>query len=182
MLGKHHSEDTRKRMSESHIKLAANMSYEEKHAIAMKAIETRREKGTINNTTSNAYSRTKGGTRKDLGQYFRSSWEANIARVLDYEDIEWIYEYKRFYFKDNSSHILSYQPDFYLPQFNKWIEVKGWFDDKSKIRLKKFKKEYPEENNNLIVIDEKFYYEISSELNYKITYWEYGSKEYNPYM
>lgn len=44
MLGKHHSEDTRKRMSESHIKLAANMSYEEKHAIAMKAIETRREK------------------------------------------------------------------------------------------------------------------------------------------
>ena len=34
---------------------------------------------------SNPYSRTKSGKRKDLNNtYFRSSWEANIARFYNY--------------------------------------------------------------------------------------------------
>lgn len=178
MLGKHHSEETKKQMSKSHIELAASMTYDEKHEIAMKALKTKKKKGTTNNTTSNAYSRTKGGKRKDLNnQYFRSSWEANIARILNYEDIEWNYECQRFYFEDESDHVLSYQPDFYLPQFHKWIEVKGWMDEKSKIRLEKFKKEYPEENENLIIIDKEFYNSLSDEFKYVVWYWEDGSKK-----
>ena len=176
MLGKHHSEDTREKMSKVHIELAANMSYEEKHAIAMKAIETKIKNNISPQTTSNSYSRTKGGIRKDLGIYFRSSWEANIARILDYENIEWKYEYKRFYFDDKSDGILSYQPDFYLPQFHKWIEVKGWMDEKSKIRLNRFSIEYPDQNKNLILIDEHFYHDLQKEFKDIITYWEDSSR------
>lgn len=176
MLGKHHSEDSKKRMSNAHKELAASMSYEEKHAIAMKAIETKLKNNIPYNTTSNAYSRTKGGIRKDLGQYFRSSWEANVARILNYKNIEWEYESKRFYFNDKSEGVLSYQPDFYLPQFNKWIEVKGWMDNKSKIRLKRFSIEYPDENKNLILIDEHFYNNIQKEFKDVIAYWEDGNK------
>lgn len=176
MYGKHHTEETKQNMSLSHIELFKNMPYEEKHARAMKAVKTRLKNNIPYNTTSNAYSRTKGGIRKDLGQYFRSSWEANIARILNYKNIEWKYESKRFYFNDKSEGVLSYQPDFYLPQFNKWIEVKGWMDNKSKIRLKKFSIEYPDENKNLILIDEYFYNNIQKEFKDVITYWENGSK------
>ncbi len=32
---------------------------------------------------------SKEGFRKDLGMEFRSSWEASIARVLNYKSISW---------------------------------------------------------------------------------------------
>ena len=175
MLGKHHTDEVKKRVSIASSTRAANMTYEEKHEIAMKAVETKRKNGVYFNTTSNAYSRTKSGIRKDLGQYFRSAWEANIARILDYEDIEWEYECKRFFFKEEVDGVLSYQPDFYLPQFNKWIEVKGWMDEKSKIRLKLFAEQYPEENNNLILVDEKFYKDLYREF-YVLPNWESDKK------
>lgn len=178
MLNKHHSEETKQNLSIIQKIIAKNTPKDVLHKRAMKAIQTRKENGIPFNTTSNAYSRTKSGKRKDLGnQYFRSSWEANIARILDYENIEWKYEYKRFYFEDESNNVLSYQPDFYLPQFNKWIEVKGWFDEKSKIRIDKFEKEYENEYNNLIIIDSEFYLSLAKEFKYIIAYWEDGSKK-----
>lgn len=131
MLNKHHTNYTKTQMSKSHIELAKNMSYEEKHKIAMKAVETKRKNGGFQ-TTSNAYSRCKGGYRNDLNQYFRSAWEANIARLLNYFNIVWEYEIKRFNFNQESSGVISYQPDFYLPEYDIGVEVKGWMDDKSK--------------------------------------------------
>ena len=44
----------------------------------------------------NLYSNAKGGIRTDLNAYFRSTWEANYARILNYESIEWKYEAKTF--------------------------------------------------------------------------------------
>ena len=181
MLGKHHSEDVKKIMSKVHIELFANMSYEEKHEIAMKAVETKRKNGTLNNTTSNAYSRTKGGIREDLGQYFRSSWEANVARILNHLNIEWIYEVKRFIFEsDNGLGVDSYQPDFYLPKLNMWIEVKGWLDKKSENRLKLFKEYYHEEYDNLIFIDQSFY-NLLRYTYFDLEYWEDCAKYTKPY-
>ena len=172
MLGKHHSKDTCRRLSESHFELFANMSPEERHQRAIKAVETKRKNGGFS-TTSNSYSRCKGGTREDLKQYFRSAWEANIARVLNYLHIEWEYEYKRFNFENEAEGILSYQPDFYLPTINKWIEVKGWMDDISKKRLELFKKYYPKENENLYLIDEIIYKDIEKKYSSLIENWEY---------
>lgn len=171
MLGKHHSEETCKKLSVSHIEMFANMSFDEKHRRAMKAVNTKRKNGGFS-TTSNSYSRCKGGIRSDLNKYFRSAWEANVARSLNYLHIKWEYEYKRFDFSEEKEGILSYQPDFYLPKYNKWIEVKGWMDDKSKQRLKLFKKYYPNESSNLILIDENIYNSLNKQYSEIIDNWE----------
>ena len=171
MLGKHHSKEVCEKLSVSHIELFANMSKEEKHRRAMKAVETKRKNGIIS-TTNNAYSRCKGGIRQDLNQYFRSSWEANIARILNQLNIEWKYEYKRFDFSKEKEGVLSYQPDFYLPKYNKWIEVKGWMDEKSKRRLELFRKYYPTESSNLILINEEAYLLLNKQYSKIVENWE----------
>lgn len=171
MLGKNHSDETKSKMSITHKELAANMSYDEKRLIAMKGVDTKRKNGSFN-TTSNAYSRCHGGYRSDVDCYFRSSWEANIARLFNSLDIKWEYESKRFNFPDVESGVLSYQPDFYLPTYDRWIEVKGWMDEKSKIRLDMFRKYYPEESSKLILIGEQEYFDIETIYSNIIDNWE----------
>lgn len=175
MLNKHHSEETKKKLSKSHKILFSNMSYEEKHERAMKSVITKRKYGGFK-TTCNSYSRCKGGYRNDLNQYFRSAWEANIARLLNYYNIEWIYESKRFNFDKEYHKVISYQPDFYLPKYDIWIEVKGWMDDKSKKRLELFEKYFPCEFKKLYLIDEKVYNILSHTYSSLIENWEYKGK------
>lgn len=61
--------------------------------------------------------------------YFRSSWETKVAKWLDKENIRYEYESKKCIFElDNDRHTIV---DFYLPELNKYIEVKGYWDNKS---------------------------------------------------
>lgn len=119
------------------------------------------------------HSRAKGGKRKDLDNiYFRSSWEANIARYYNYLGIKWEYEPKTFVFKNITRGSVSYTPDFYIPEEDKWIEVKGWMDSKSKTKLRRFKDQYPEEYSKLVLIQEKEYNSIKRKLSCFIKNWE----------
>lgn len=169
-LGKNHSDKTREIMSKKKLQEFAKMSQEEKHRRAMKAVKTKIKNGGFN-TTEKMHSRGRGFTRNDLKQYFRSTWEANIARILNHLGIQWNYEYKRFFFNEPINHVLSYQPDFYLPQFDIWIEVKGWMDEKSKIRLESFKNEFPDENKKLMIIQEVEYNNLSKKYSW-LENWE----------
>ena len=120
-----------------------------------KMIKTKIKNGSLNpmKNCSNPYSRTKSGKRKDLNnQFFRSSWEANIARYYNFVGIEWEYEPKEFIFKDVRRGCISYTPDFYLPKEDRWVEIKGWMDKKSKTKLKRFEKYYPKEFKKLELI------------------------------
>lgn len=72
-----------------------------------------------------------------LGMTFRSNWEIELAELLHELGIEFEYEPRRFYFRAEGE---SYLPDFYLPQYNVWIEVKGYMDKRSLKRCKLFKK------------------------------------------
>lgn len=69
---------------------------------------------------------------------FRSSWELKYAQYLDLLNINWYYEYKTFKLSDE----MTYTPDFFLPQFKKFIEIKGWMHKNSQERINKFKDEY----------------------------------------
>lgn len=69
----------------------------------------------------------------------RSSYEYKFARYLDSKNILWYYEIETFDLSDE----MSYTPDFFLPQYEKFIEIKGWMNEKSKIKISKFKDEYP---------------------------------------
>lgn len=94
---------------------------------------------------------TKTGYREDLEIVLRSGWEANVARVLKAYNI--VYEFEPIAFSYPLKRgTRSYTPDFRLTKTEEWIEVKGYFDDKSRIKLKRFKLYYPEEFEKLTLI------------------------------
>lgn len=72
--------------------------------------------------------------------YMRSSWEVAFAKYLDANRITWLYEPKCFHMGRSA-----YLPDFYLPQSNTWVEIKGIFTRASKRKMIKFFATYPNE-------------------------------------
>ena len=157
MLGKKHSEEVvlrvtakvRQRWQDPHSKFNSE-EYRQGASdrfTALRASETpiSREK---------KYSRCRRGKRKDLGSiFFRSSWEANYARYLNWrrsngEIYSWEYEPGQFKFEAEKRGVRSYTPDFKIlvTKFSEpvYIEIKGWMDENSKKRLALMKTYYPE--------------------------------------
>jgi hypothetical protein len=100
------------------------------------------------------YAHTKSGFRSDLGMTVRSGWEANVLRVLKSFDIGFEFEPRVFAYPIKRGN-KAYIPDVRLIDTKEWIEVKGYLDKNSKIKLKRFKKYYPEEFASLIMIISK---------------------------
>jgi hypothetical protein len=57
---------------------------------------------------------------------FKYSWEPKVAKWLDDHNIKYEYESKKCRFKLSTGH--TYIIDFFLPDLNKFIEVKGWWN------------------------------------------------------
>ena len=114
----------------------------------------------------------KGGKRVDLNnQYFRSRWEPNYARILNLKGIPWLYESKVFYLRNDKGKIVdSYRPDFYLPETDEYIEIKGWLSPEFKKKWKLFKEQYPDIKITLIGPEE--YSELEKKYKGKIKEWE----------
>lgn len=125
-----------------------------------------------------AYSRAKQGRRDDIGpQYFRSAWEANYARYLNWllargDIVSWEYEPKTFWFESIKRGIRSYKPDFWIVEKHQsyFVEVKGWMDPKSITKLKRMKKYYPDVI--VRVVAQREYSEITRKLSRLIEGWE----------
>jgi hypothetical protein len=100
------------------------------------------------------YTSANGGIRSDLKCYFRSSWEANFARILNYEGNPWTYEDKTFQLEES----LSYTPDFYVIAEETYYEIKGRMDEKSRRQLELMNLIFPEVK--LVVIDSVKYNEF----------------------
>ena len=83
---------------------------------------------------------------------FRSNWEIELAELLTDLEIKFEFEPKRFYFRAERE---SYLPDFWLPEYNCWIEVKGWMDTRSEKRCRLFKKYYGAEYGYFLVMKEE---------------------------
>ncbi|QKN88264.1 holliday junction resolvase [Bacillus phage Novomoskovsk] len=75
-----------------------------------------------------------------LQESFRSNWEIELAEMLTELGITYEYEPKRLYFPEGES----YLPDFWLPDFECWIEVKGWLDPLSQKRMSLYRRHYKE--------------------------------------
>ena len=89
---------------------------------------------------------------------FKSSWEVIFAYWLDISNIKWKYEPKSFELIVNKKNV-TYTPDFYLPEFDCWIEIKGWWRKNSIAKFKSFCKVYTE---NIKVVDRKRLCELTS--------------------
>ncbi len=123
--------------------------------------------------------RSKQGKRSDLGDiHFRSGWEANYCRYLELLKKKgliwnWEYEVETFWFNDIKRGVRSYLPDFKVwetPTTFHFVEVKGYMDSKSKTKIKRFNKYYPQVK--LEVVGAKQYNEIKAKLSKIIPYWE----------
>lgn len=99
----------------------------------------------------NAFRNTNTGFRPDLGFTVRSGWEANILRILKSYSIEAEFEPKIFQFPVKRGN-RAYTPDIYLPGTDEWIEIKGWLDNASKVKIRRFKRYYPQEFSKFTMI------------------------------
>lgn len=122
---------------------------------------------------------------REIGEkkrYFRSIWEANYARWLEYQKkqgwiLEWLHEPKTFWFDGIKRGCVSYKPDFQVfnnPKSWVWIEVKGFYDKKSLTKIKRFKKYFP--NEELRLIDKEFFKDNNAKMKLIIPNWESGSR------
>ena len=120
-----------------------------------------------------------GGKRSDLGNvYFRSRWEANWARYLNWlieqrQIVKWEFEPDTFEFKDIKRGTRFYTPDFKVFKTNDqfiYQEVKGWMNTESATKLKRFKKRYPE--YQIEIVDRARYRTIAKQLGRIIPSWE----------
>ncbi len=177
-LGLVHSEKTRKILSEKVLAYLERQTEEESAQRVMKILKTKFEKGTfVNNTKRGTWKagwREIGGKRK----YFRSKWEANYARYLQWlkeknQIIEWQHEPKTFWFDGIKRGCVSYLPDFLIICNNgkeEYHEVKGWMDDRSKTKISRMEKYYPDVK--LVVIATKEYNSIKKKAAPMISDWE----------
>lgn len=76
-----------------------------------------------------------GGRYKNT--WMKSSYEIAYAKYLTKNKIKWLYEPKAFDLGDTT-----YRPDFYLPETNEYIEVKGYWTKEAIYKFELFKKLY----------------------------------------
>ena len=115
--------------------------------------------------TWTTYSFANGGVRPDLGHFVRSGWEANFARVLLAMGLAYTYEPQAF-----RTSIGSYVPDFLVPAWGAYVEVKGQMHGKARRKMDALAVEHPEVR--LLVIDESTYHALRVEWADRIPAWE----------
>lgn len=181
MLGKTHNEEYKKwrsdyMKSQWEDKNSFFNSEEHRQKTSDRMSKTMTER--LKKNTGNIYSRGNGGTRKDLGFYVRSTWEANFARYLNFLQekgsiFKWEYEPDTFWFENIKRGTRSYMPDFKVWDTEEstpyYYEVKGYMDKKSQTKLKRMSKYFPE--IEIRIIQSKEYKEISKYKNV-IKNWE----------
>lgn len=171
MLGKKHTKETRRKMSNSQREYRARLTPEERSAISLKGVATRVQRygrGGPRPSYSSPFAHTKKGKREDLNDiYFRSSWEANYARYLNFlikqgEIDSWEYEIKTFAFLGIKRGVRSFTPDFRVVNKDGGIEyheVTGYCTAKKRTALKRMAKYYPDVK--IVHITEEGYYSIA---------------------
>lgn len=121
---------------------------------------------------------SRSGKRPDLNdQFFRSRWEANYARYLNFlklngDILDWQYEAETFEFQ-----AIRKGTRFYTPDFKVWTdggieyhEVKGYKHPKGETALRRMTKYYPDVK--VTVIDSRAYRSIERSMSRMLVGWE----------
>lgn len=109
--------------------------------------------------------------------YFRSMWEANYALYLDFlvqqgRIKSWEYEVDVFVFNEIQFGTRSYRPDFKVftnDGLFEYHEIKGYMDGKSKTKLRRMAKYYPDVK--LILIDSACYRDIKKKIGKMLNFY-----------
>ncbi len=178
MLGLKHSPEALEKIAKASVISNAARTDEMKVAYNLKAAKTKMRNGTYaperHKTTWKGGWREIGGIRK----FYRSRWEANYASYLEWlktggHIADWKHEPKTFWFEGVKRGTVSYLPDFWVVEndgTDAFHEVKGWMDDRSKTKIKRMEKYYPEVK--LVVIDSKGYAALKKSVSSLVPGWE----------
>jgi hypothetical protein len=74
---------------------------------------------------------------RDFRTKMRSTWEVAYAHYLDSLGVKWLYESTCFVLDK-----FSYTPDFWIPVWHTFVEIKGFIDDTIKQKLSVFRHHY----------------------------------------
>lgn len=80
--------------------------------------------------------------KMELGHPVRSSWEFNFCRFLQEQLIYYQYEPETFELILENGKECTYTPDFYIPLYDIWFEVKGYMSEREKNKINEFRKIY----------------------------------------
>lgn len=160
MLGKHHTNENKE--------LFRNLSTGRKKSrgTIMKMLKTKELRGTDKHYRPECSWKT--GRADDLGDiHFRSSWERNYARYLNFlikkkQIKSWEYEKETFWFEKIKRGVVSYKPDFRVINNNgtvEYHEVKGWMDARSATKLKRMRIYHPE--IKMVLVDSREYKQLA---------------------
>jgi hypothetical protein len=178
MLKKKHSDEARGAIGRASRKHWSTLTGAQIQERSVKTVKTRVANGNYAlprpNTTWKGGWREIGGVKK----YYRSRWEANFARYLQWlkernEIASWAHEPKVFWFDGIRRGTVSYLPDFCVIENNGkevYYEVKGWMDKRSATKLKRMKKYHPDVT--LILVAQKQYEAIARSVSKLIQGWE----------
>jgi hypothetical protein len=135
-----------------------------------------------------AHSKGKGGKRADLDNvYFRSRWEANWARYLNWlvaagEVLRWEFEPDTFEFAGIRRGSRFYTPDFKVTNRNgsvEYHEIKGYMTDADRTKLRRMKKYHPAVK--VIVVGPNEYKAVAKKMAGVLPNWERGAGK-GPFM
>lgn len=182
MLGKHHSLEVCEKRSKDSKLWRKNLTKQQTSEMIIKTLQTKMKiYGTVS-PTMKTETTWKQGWREIGGKknYYRSRWEANYARYMQWkkernEILEWEHEPQTFWFDKIKRGVVTYLPDFKITNLDGshyWVEVKGYMDAKSKTKINRFKKYFPEEQ--LVVVTGKWYRKNNRKLGMIIKDWERG--------
>jgi len=124
--------------------------------------------------------RGKGGIRKDLGFYVRSTWEANIARICILIGRPYKYEPDRFPVVIDGKDY-TYCPDIFFPEKNLYYEIKGhakssqeWICDCSSCEQGRLKMQaaIKQHGIKILLIGKKEYVKMRKQFKKRIIKWE----------
>lgn len=74
-----------------------------------------------------------------IEQHIRGSWELKVVEFFNKEKIKWVRNQLSFDYKYEGA-IRRYFPDFYLEDFDVYVEVKGYETEKDRAKWKDFPK------------------------------------------
>ena len=122
------SEATRKKISESGKGRIESFELRQKRSNSMR-------QAVIANPNSYSSANVCGRIKIEeyCGQKFHGRWEVIVAKWFDANNIRWKRDVSPFsYFWNNGWHL--YFPDFFLPDYNLFIEVKGYETDRDRTK------------------------------------------------
>ena len=137
------SEETRKRLSES--ATASNLKRWSNLENRLKQSQTMRE---VAKNNPEAYSSSNRGRVKQIeydGIKFQGKWELDFYLWCINNDVQCIRNIKGFPYSWNGDR--TYFPDFFLPEKNVYVEVKGYKTDRDEAKWKQF-------SEHLLIVDQ----------------------------